>query len=244
MTEIPEHLRKRAEEARLKAAAAKAEPADAPAADASEPTEAEQDPRYSSIRPAARRPRAARPGWRPWPRARWRRRRWPPPPAGGRAGGHTQRLLTVVVRLDPDVRPARRTVTPGPTSFSIEPWPPCLHRFVLIFSIFVNARCSSPPTTAPQPLRAVVLLGSHRCGTDGGRRAAAASAWPDSPPRSTATPPTSRRTASLLSAVHHLRDVVCSAHHHRLVLPRPGAALRLPLGRGSVLRAVRKGNQT
>ena len=43
MTEIPEHLRKRAEEARAKAAAASGAPADAPAAggDAAPPSDAE-----------------------------------------------------------------------------------------------------------------------------------------------------------------------------------------------------------
>ena len=125
VTEIPEHLRKRAEEARAKAAAAKAEAAPRPRrrrpptrrrGRAAAPSEAAsripahllERSRAAKARGRRRgRPEAATPAaarrWRRCRRGRaarpgWSRRRRPPPacPAGAGPGGHTQRLLTVV----------------------------------------------------------------------------------------------------------------------------------------------------
>ena len=149
MTEIPEHLRKRAEEARAKAAAAKAEPADAPAADAA-PSEAESKiPAHLLERAKAARSKAAGGASAEAGEA------VAPAPAGGGAavatatlpvaagpGGHTQRLLTVVksgsiqdVKASPQDK-----VHVWPHLLSIEFVAALLCTgFVLIFSIFVNA---------------------------------------------------------------------------------------------------------
>ena len=149
MTEIPEHLRKRAEEARAKAAAAKAEPADAPAADAA-PSEAESKiPAHLLERAKAARSKAAGGASAAAGEA------VAPAPAGGGGavatatlpvaagpGGHTQRLLTVVksgsiqdVKASPQDK-----VHVWPHLLSIEFVAALLCTgFVLIFSIFVNA---------------------------------------------------------------------------------------------------------
>lgn len=149
MTEIPEHLRKRAEEARAKAAAAKAEPADAPAADAAEPSEAESKiPAHLLERAKAARSKAAGGS------AEAGEAVAPAASGGGTAvatatlptaagpGGHTQRLLTVVksgsiqdVKASPQDK-----VHVWPHLLSIEFVAALLcTAFVLIFSIFVNA---------------------------------------------------------------------------------------------------------
>ncbi len=148
MTEIPEHLRKRAEEARLKAAAAKAEPADAPAAESAAPSEAESKiPAHLLERAKAARSKAAG-------GAEAGEAVAAAPAAGGTAvatatlpvaagpGGHTQRLLTVVksgsiqdVKASPQDK-----VHVWPHLLSIEFVAALLcTAFVLIFSIFVNA---------------------------------------------------------------------------------------------------------
>lgn len=147
MTEIPEHLRKRAEEARAKAAAAKAGPADAPAGDPA-PTEAESKiPAHLLERAKAARSKAsgatteggdvvapAAGGGTAVATAA--------PPVAAGPGGHTQRLLTVVksgsiqdVKASPQDK-----VHVWPHLLSIEFVAALLCTgFVLVFSIFVNA---------------------------------------------------------------------------------------------------------
>ena len=146
MTEIPEHLRKRAEEARAKAAAAKEPPA-APAADAA-PSEAESKiPSHLLERAKAARSKAAGAsadsgdsvaaasgGGTALATAA--------PPVAAGPGGHTQRLLTVVksgsiqdVKASPQDK-----VHVWPHLLSIEFVAALLCTgFLLIFSIFVNA---------------------------------------------------------------------------------------------------------
>ena len=146
MTEIPEHLRKRAEEARAKAAAAKEAPA-APAADAA-PSEAESKiPSHLLERAKAARSKAAGAsadsgdsvaaasgGGTALATAA--------PPVAAGPGGHTQRLLTVVksgsiqdVKASPQDK-----VHVWPHLLSIEFVAAMLCTgFLLIFSIFVNA---------------------------------------------------------------------------------------------------------
>ena len=158
MTEIPEHLRKRAEEARAKAAAAKGEPA-APAAGAAPaaapadaaPTEAESKiPAHLLERAKAARSKAAGPTTTTTEGGDV----VAPAAGGGTAvatatlpvaagpGGHTQRLLTVVksgsiqdVKASPQDK-----VHVWPHLLSIEFVAALICTgFVLIFSIFVNA---------------------------------------------------------------------------------------------------------
>ena len=146
MTEIPEHLRKRAEEARAKAAAAKEAPA-APVADAA-PSEAESKiPSHLLERAKAARSKAAGAsadsgdsvaaasgGGTALATAA--------PPVAAGPGGHTQRLLTVVksgsiqdVKASPQDK-----VHVWPHLLSIEFVAALLCTgFLLIFSIFVNA---------------------------------------------------------------------------------------------------------
>ena len=149
MTEIPEHLRKRAEEARAKAAAASAESADAPASSEAVPSEAESKiPAHLLERAKAARSKAAGGAGEAGEAVA------PAPAAGGSAvatatlptaagpGGHTQRLLTVVksgsiqdVKASPQDK-----VHVWPHLLSIEFVAALLcTAFVLIFSIFVNA---------------------------------------------------------------------------------------------------------
>jgi hypothetical protein len=149
MTEIPEHLRKRAEEARAKAAAAKAEEA-APAAEADAPaSEAESKiPAHLLERAKAARSKAA------GGEAAAGTSEVTPAAGGGTAvataappvaagpGGHTQRLLTVVKSGSiQDVKAAPQD--------KVHVWPHLLSvefvaalactAFVFIFSVFVNA---------------------------------------------------------------------------------------------------------
>ena len=146
MTEIPEHLRKRAEEARAKAAAAKEAPS-APAADVA-PSEAESKiPSHLLERAKAARSKAAGAsadsgdsvaaasgGGTALATAA--------PPVAAGPGGHTQRLLTVVksgsiqdVKASPQDK-----VHVWPHLLSIEFVAALLCTgFLLIFSIFVNA---------------------------------------------------------------------------------------------------------
>lgn len=214
MTEIPEHLRKRAEEARAKAAAAKGESADAPAADAA-PSEAEQDPRAP---PRAGQGRSGEGRWRRGPRRGWQRRgpaaagagtvATAAPPVAAGPGGHTQRLLTVVKSGSiQDVKAAPQDkVHVWPHLLSIEFVAALLCvGFVFVFSIFVNAPLleladtnkTPNPSKAPwyflglqellalfHPMVAGVLLPGIGLG---------ASPWPRT---SIAIPPPSRRTAS------------------------------------------------
>lgn len=153
MTEIPEHLRKRAEEARAKAAAARAEPADTPTVDApavdAPPSEAESKiPAHLLERAKAARSKASGATTTESGEA------VAPAAGGGTAvatavlpvaagpGGHTQRLLTVVksgsiqdVKASPQDK-----VHVWPHLLSIEFVAALLATgFVLVFSIFVNA---------------------------------------------------------------------------------------------------------
>ena len=145
MTEIPEHLRKRAEEARAKAAAAKAEP-EAPAA-AAAPSEAESKiPAHLLERAKAARSKAAGAGDVGESVAAasggGTALATAAPPVAAGPGGHTQRLLTVVksgsiqdVKASPQDK-----VHVWPHLLSIEFVAALLCMgFVLIFSIFVNA---------------------------------------------------------------------------------------------------------
>src|SRR5689334_15129590 len=154
MTEIPEHLLKRAEEAKAKAAAKKAGAAapegggDAPAADA--PAAAASDsgiPAHLLERSRAARERAAGGGesgsgvaTAAPPAAAVARPGGPAPVAG--PAGHTQRLLTVV--KSGSIQDVKATPTD-----KVHTWPHLLvvefvaallmTAFVMIFSIFVNA---------------------------------------------------------------------------------------------------------
>ena len=150
MTEIPEHLRKRAEEARAKAAAAKGE-ADAPAAsggDAAPAEGASKIPAHLLERAKAARSKAggetgadsggavatATGGGTAVATAA--------PPIAAGPGGHTQRLLTVV--KSGSIQDVKAT-----PQDKVHVWPHLLSiefvaalgmtAFVLIFSIFVNA---------------------------------------------------------------------------------------------------------
>ena len=147
MTEIPEHLRKRAEEARQKAAAAKAEEA-APAEQADAPSEGESKiPAHLLERAKAARSKAAgadAPGGAevtPAAGGGTAVATAAPPVAAG-PGGHTQRLLTVVKSGSiQDVKAAPQD--------KVHVWPHLLSvefvaalactAFVFIFSVFVNA---------------------------------------------------------------------------------------------------------
>ncbi len=147
MTEIPEHLRKRAEEARQKAAAAKAEEA-APATEAAAPSEAESKiPAHLLERAKAARSKAAGSdagGAEVTPAAGGGGTAvaTAAPPVAAGPGGHTQRLLTVVKSGSiQDVKAAPQD--------KVHVWPHLLSvefvaalactAFVFIFSVFVNA---------------------------------------------------------------------------------------------------------
>jgi len=174
MTEIPEHLRKRAEEAKAKAAAAKGEAApaaDAPAADAAAAADAPKSEAESKI-PAhlLERSKAAKakaggtevaeadaPAGGGVATATA-----PPtnaPPVGVGPGGHTQRLLTVVKSW------SIQDVKATPVD-KVHVWPHLLlvefvaslacTAFLLVFSIFVNAPLLelSNPNQTPNPSKA------------------------------------------------------------------------------------------
>jgi hypothetical protein len=153
VTEIPEHLRKRAEEARAKAAA-KAEPAEgaAPAAaDAAPATEAESKiPAHLLERAKAARSKAAGAeasadagaGAAVAPASAATAVATAGPPAAAGPGGHTQRLLTVVKSGSiQDVKAAPQDkvhVWPHLLSIEFVAALACL-TFVFVFSVFVNA---------------------------------------------------------------------------------------------------------
>jgi menaquinol-cytochrome c reductase cytochrome b/c subunit len=156
MTEIPEHLRKRAEEARKKAAAAKAGGADTPAATetggAAEPPKSEAASRIPAhLLERSKAAKAAKAGGdgggggtatavatAPAPAAAAAAG----PPLAAGPGGHTQRLLTVVKSGSiQDVKAVPQD--------KVHVWPHLLGvefvaalaitAFLLIFSVFVNA---------------------------------------------------------------------------------------------------------
>ncbi|HEX2577120.1 MAG TPA: menaquinol-cytochrome c reductase cytochrome b subunit [Aquihabitans sp.] len=154
MTEIPEHLRKRAEEARAKAAAAKAQP-DAPAADAggdAAPSEAESKiPAHLLERAKAARSKASGATTTDAPgdagavaatAGGGTAVATAAPPVAAGPGGHTQRLLTVVKSgsiQDVKATPQDKVhVWPHLLSIEFVAALLCIG-FVLIFSVFVNA---------------------------------------------------------------------------------------------------------
>ncbi|CAN5912971.1 hypothetical protein BH23ACT2_BH23ACT2_10280 [soil metagenome] len=148
MTEIPEHLRKRAEEARAKAAAKEAtdEPgADAPTGDSASSEAESRIPAHLLERAKAARSKAAGAGEGEAvaPAAAGTGAvATAAPPVGARNGGRTQRLLTVVksgsiqdVKASPQDK-----VHVWPHLLSIEFVAALLCTgFVFVFSIFVNA---------------------------------------------------------------------------------------------------------
>ena len=156
MTEIPEHLRKRAEEARAKAAAKKAEPAPeaaAPAAEAApdEPTSeaASKIPAHLLERAKAARSKAAGGAADAGggtaavtPAAGGGAVATAAPPVAAGPGGHTQRLLTVVKSgsiQDVKASPQDKVhVWPHLLSIEFVAALVCLV-FVFVFSVFVNA---------------------------------------------------------------------------------------------------------
>jgi menaquinol-cytochrome c reductase cytochrome b/c subunit len=169
MTEIPEHLRKRAEEARAKAAASGAPAGDTPAssdAPATPPSEAESKiPAHLLERSRAAKAKAsgtaegstdvaeAAAGAVATATAT------APPPVGVGPGGHTQRLLTVV--KSGSIQDVKAT-----PQDKVHVWPhllvvefvaslACL-AFLLVFSIFVNAPLLelSNPNQTPNPSKA------------------------------------------------------------------------------------------
>lgn len=151
MTEIPEHLRKRAEEARAKAAAKEAEaaPAEAPAADAGGSEADSKIPAHLLERAKAARAKAS--GAAEGGDAGGAAVTTAPaggavataaPPAAAGPGGHTQRLLTVVKSgsiQDVKASPQDKVhVWPHLLSIEFVAALACL-AFVFVFSIFVNA---------------------------------------------------------------------------------------------------------
>ncbi len=168
MTEIPEHLRTRAEEARAKAAAASG--GDAPAGDApaasggGAPSEAESKiPAHLLERSKAAKAKAAGTDVaEPAAGGGVATATAPPtsaPPVGVGPGGHTQRLLTVV--KSGSIQDVKAT-----PQDKVHVWPHLLvvefvsalacTAFLLIFSIFVNAPLLelSNPNQTPNPSKA------------------------------------------------------------------------------------------
>ncbi len=176
MTEIPEHLRKRAEAARQKAEAAKAAPAgdEAPSAAASDdaPAASEGDskiPAHLLERSKAAKARKAAGesessgggggvGTLAPPAGGAVATAAPPPTASG-PGGHTQRLLTVV--KSGSIQDVKATPVD-----KVHVWPHLLAvefvaallmtAFLLVFSIFVNAPLLelANPNSTPNPSKA------------------------------------------------------------------------------------------
>ena len=173
MTEIPEHLRKRAEEARAKAAAAKADDAapaaesGAPAAESAEPSAAESKiPAHLLERAKAARSKAAgaeaaaeSPGGAVATATAGTAVATATLPVAAGPGGHTQRLLTVVKSgsiQDVKATPQDKVhVWPHLLSIEFVASLACL-AFVLIFSIFVNAPLLelANPNKTPNPSKA------------------------------------------------------------------------------------------
>lgn len=152
MTEIPEHLRKRAEAARAKAAAAASEPAEeAPASDAPQSEAASKIPAHLLERAKKARERSAGGegdaeagggGGVVAPAAAATAVATAGPPVAAGPGGHTQRLLTVV--KSGSIQDVKAT-----PQDKVHVWPHLLSiefvaalactAFVFIFSVFVNA---------------------------------------------------------------------------------------------------------
>jgi menaquinol-cytochrome c reductase cytochrome b/c subunit len=174
MTEIPEHLRKRAEAARAKAEAAKSDgggeaAAETPAADAPAASEADSKiPAHLLERSRAAKARkegaSAESGGGGGvgtmaPAAGGAVATAAPPPAATGPGGHTQRLLTVV--KSGSIQDVKATPVD-----KVHVWPHLLAiefvaallmtAFLLVFSIFVNAPLLelANPNSTPNPSKA------------------------------------------------------------------------------------------
>ncbi len=167
MTEIPEHLRKRAEAARQKAAAADA-PADPPAAGGGDAEGASKIPAHLLERAKAARQRAAGTETADAPAGGAVATAEAPggavavasgPPLAAGPGGHTQRLLTVVKSG------SIQDVKASPQD-KVHVWPHLLSvefvaalactAFLLVFSVFVNAPllALANPNLTPNPAKA------------------------------------------------------------------------------------------
>ena len=266
MTEIPEHLRKRAEEARQKAAAL----------EAAEPTRRPRPPRggdapqseAASRIPAHLLERAKKAR----EQGRWRRRRGggtatatapvaaaaPPtavataaPPVAAGPGGHTQRLLTVVKSGSiQDVKAMPQD--------KVHVWPHLLAvefvaallctAFLLIFSIFVNAPLLTLANTnqTPNPSKAPwYFLGLQELLTMFHPMVAGVTipgmglfALILAPVHRPQPEQQARGPQVRHLAVHGLHHVLGGPRHDRLVLPRTRVQLRVPVGRRPLLRAV------
>jgi hypothetical protein len=170
VTEIPEHLRKRAEEAKAKAAAAKGESAapaaggDAAAASDAPKSEAESKiPAHLLERSKAAKAKASGTDVAEAPSGGGVATATAPPtsapPVGVGPGGHTQRLLTVV--KSGSIQDVKAT-----PQDKVHVWPHLLlvefvsalacTAFLLVFSIFVNAPLLelSNPNQTPNPSKA------------------------------------------------------------------------------------------
>ena len=268
MTEIPEHLRKRAEEAR-KAKAAAAEPArgrgraarPSAARRAAERGRAARSPRTCSSGPRRPRPRPAAATPRPAAAAP----RSPPAAGGGAAaaaaagpplatgpGGHTQRLLTVV--KSGSIQDVKAT-----PQDKVHVWPHLLvvefvaalacTAFLLVFSIFVNAPLLELANVnqTPNPSKAPwYFLGLQELLTMFHPMVAGVTI-PGmglfglilAPVHRPQPEQQARGPQVRHLAVHDVPHVLGGAGHDRLVLPWPGLQLRLPVERRPLLRAVR-----
>jgi menaquinol-cytochrome c reductase cytochrome b/c subunit len=167
VTEIPEHLRKRAEEARQKAAASK--PADAPAADAGGSADAGDSRIPAHLLERAKAARSKAGGETATAESGGGVAVATAPAGGGVAtaappvaagpGGHTQRLLTVVKSgsiQDVKALPQDKVHT-WPHLLAVEFVAALLcTAFLLIFSIFVNAPLLTlaNPNQTPNPSKA------------------------------------------------------------------------------------------
>jgi hypothetical protein len=168
VTEIPEHLRKRAEEAKAKAAAAKGEAAapaggDAAASDAPKSEAESKIPAHLLERSKAAKAKASGTEVAEAPAGGGVATATAPPtsapPVGVGPGGHTQRLLTVV--KSGSIQDVKAT-----PQDNVHVWPHLLlvefvaslacTAFLLVFSIFVNAPLLelSNPNQTPNPSKA------------------------------------------------------------------------------------------
>ena len=269
MTEIPEHLRKRAEAARAKAEAEKGG-ADEPAVDVPADEPAAADPAESRI-PAhllerSRAAKAKAEGGEADPAAgagavavAERATTIAPAapttgavPIGAGPGGHTQRLLTVVKSG------SIQDVKASPID-KVHTWPHLLAgefvaslictAFTFVFSVFVNAPLLqlANPNLTPNPSKAPwYFLGLQELLTMFHPMVAGVTI-PGMGLILLILAPYMDRNPSIKpedrkftdQRVHHLLDVLGGARHHRLLLPRTGAELRAPVEVRHLLRAVR-----
>ena len=267
MTEIPEHLRKRAEEARKKAAAAKAGGADAPAAaetgGAPRPTRRRARPPAASPPTCSSASKAAKAGQRAAtpaaaaPPPRWPPRRRRPPaaaagPAAGRRPGrsHPAPAHGRQVRLDPgrQGRPAGQGPRLAPPARRRVRRRPGLHRLPAVFSIFVNAPLLALANVnqTPNPSKAPwYFLGLQELLTMFHPMVAGVTIPGIGLFGLILAPYIDRNPSNkpedrkfAISLFTIFLMFWAVLVHHRLVLPGPGLQLRVPLERRPVLRAV------